>query len=236
MSELSIKEIEKINCAICSKKQSKLFCDMRSGDLKQMAEQRSFMSYEKGDLLYEEGTISKWLYCIHTGKVKLHRVGLNGKTRITRVVGKGDIIGQFDSIGESKHSSSATAIEKSIVCLIPKKYLTNELGNKYLHLPLIKVLSADINEVEKNMVSFSNGTAKNLIIKCLLSLHEKFGLKEDKKTLDIYLTRKEYGEILGISTETVIRVFSQLQNDGFIVISGKEILIKNLKGMQMEVI
>jgi CRP-like cAMP-binding protein len=101
---------------------------------------------------------------------------------------------------------------------------------------LIKVLAADINEVEKNMVSFSNGTSKNLIIKCLLSLHEKFGLKENKKTLDIYLTRKEYGEILGISTETVIRVFSQLQKDGYIKILGKQILIENLRDMQMEVI
>jgi CRP/FNR family transcriptional regulator len=201
---------------------------LKSADLHSLQSERSVIQLKKGMNLYLEDSVTQWLYCIYTGKLKIHKACFDGKPRIIRFVGAGDIIGQFDSLGDNKHSSSATAIEESIICLIPKKYLTSTLNKQELHLPLVNILSSNIKELEWNMLISSVGSAMKQVTKALVILEQKFGLKEDGKTLDIYLTRKEFGEFLGISTETIIRVFSEMQKQNLVQLKGKNIAITDI--------
>jgi CRP/FNR family transcriptional regulator len=44
-------------------------------------------------------------------------------------------------------------------------------------------------------------------------------------TIDLSITRKEIGELAGISTESAIRLLSELNHDGIIKLEGKVIII-----------
>ena len=48
---------------------------------------------------------------------------------------------------------------------------------------------------------------------------------------DLPVSRKEIGELIGMTTENVIRIFSEFRQDGIISINGKSITILNKKNL-----
>ena len=49
---------------------------------------------------------------------------------------------------------------------------------------------------------------------------------------DLPLTRKEFGELIDMSTENVIRILSEFRKDGLIQIDGSHIEIQNFESLE----
>ena len=66
---------------------------------------------------------------------------------------------------------------------------------------------------------------KERVAEALLLLKNHFGLEEDGKTIEAKLTRREIGEIAGITTETTIRILSDLSKEKILRLVDKKISI-----------
>jgi CRP-like cAMP-binding protein len=124
------------------------------------------------------------------------------------------------------YKATATAIEDSHICYLSKKKFFELLeSNNTLCLNTIQLLARELRQSEQQLVDITQKSVKERIAEVLLQLKTKFGTKPDGVTLDIRLTRREIGDMAGVTTETTIRTLSDLNKDGVIHINGKDIQI-----------
>lgn len=216
------------DCSNCESRSGSLFCELSHGELQYLGEEKRNNVFKKGGVVFYEGNRSHGLFCIFSGKIKLHKLGEDGREQIVRFATKGDVLGYRSLLGSEPYSTTATAIEDSAVCYIPRdKFLETLDNNRDLSLKAIQLLSRDLRDSEERLISITQKKVIERISEALLILKNKFGYIEDGKTLNIVLTRREIGNIANVSTESTIRTIAELVDHGAISLQGKQISIES---------
>lgn len=194
-------------------------------------------SYKKGEVLFSEGSYPKALYVVYKGIVKIHKYGINGKEQITRLASAGDLIGYRSLLNNESYTASATAIEETKLFKIPSEAFFNLLKeNPDFSMKVIQMLANDLRQSEKQVVNMAQKSVREKIAEALLLLSNKFGVNENTNALNSILTRKEIGDIAGVTTESAIRTISDFNKEEIIGIEGKRIFIKDLTKLEREAI
>jgi CRP/FNR family transcriptional regulator len=90
---------------------------------------------------------------------------------------------------------------------------------------MLKLLSSDLRKAEHRITDLAQKPVRERLAEALLFLRETYGTEEDKKTINVVLTREELANIVGTATETTIRLLSDFKTDGIIELIGKKIRI-----------
>jgi CRP/FNR family transcriptional regulator, polysaccharide utilization system transcription regulator len=184
--------------------------------------------FKKGQVVFYEGNHPHGMYCIYNGKVKISKLGDEGKEQIVRFAGEGELLGYRSALSNESYKATATAMEDCYICHIPKEKFSEVLNNNStFSLEIIKLLSEDLKKSEQNLLNISQKPVRERIAETLLILKNRFGFEKDGKSLTIVLTRREIGDIAGTTTETTIRTLSEFVKEGIIKLSGKKILLLN---------
>ena len=214
------------HCTDCKNRKTSFFCGLSVEQLSALMVNKTFKVYDKGQAIFKEGNRPHGLYCINEGQVKLHMLGDGGKEQIIRLAGKGDIIGYRSLITNEKYYSTAISLKKSSICHISIKSFNSVIKNSSeLNFKLLKLLSKDIKASENKIVKISQKSVQERIAEVLFIMYQTFGTKEDGKTLNAKLTRKEIGDMAGVTTESTVRKLSDFNRDGIIVINSRKILV-----------
>lgn len=224
------KQREVSSCDQCESAHSSIFCVLSKPELGLLSQDKSHISYKKGQMIFYEGNHPQGLYCIFSGKVKIHKLGHDGKDQILRLAKKGNVIGYRALLNEDNYHASATAIEDSLVCFFPKSVYQNQIiSNPEISMQIIKLLSTDLKSAEQKAVNMVQKQVRERIAETILMLKEFFGLESDNATINTVLTRESIGNIAGTTTETAIRVLSELHKSKVVNLIGKKIKILNNK-------
>jgi CRP/FNR family transcriptional regulator len=218
------------DCQDCDHRSTSFFCQLSHDDLKDLSINKSSSIYKKGQVIYNEGNRPHGLYCIYEGKVKLYKLGNSGKDQIIRLAGRGDILGYRSLVCNEKYYSSAMALEDSKICHISLESFNNVLDiSSDLNFKLMKLLTKDVKETENKVINISQKNVEERIAEALIVLKNTFGTEEDGKTINVSITRKEIGDMAGVTTESTIRKLSDFKSDKLIDLVGKKIVISDLK-------
>lgn len=222
------------DCTECDHRGSSFFCNMASEDLKALSINKSSSIYKKGQVIFNEGNRPHGLYCIYEGKVKLSKLGDFGKEQILRMAKNGDILGYRAAVCNEKYYSSATALEDSEICHVSLENFNKVLCRSTdLNFKLMKLLTTDVKESEKKILNISQKNVEERVAESLIVLNEVFGMEEDGQTLNVTITRKEIGDMAGVTTESTIRKLSDFSKDGLIKINGRKLLIPDIKRLTL---
>lgn len=216
-------------CEDCPNKGGMFDC-LSKQDKAILGEDKGNNFYKKGQVIFYEGNYPHGLYCIYSGKVKISKLGEEGKEQIVRISSNADTLGYRSLLCNEPYRATATAIEDSYVCYLSKKKFFEILeSNNTLCLNTIQILARELRQSEQQLVDITQKTVRERVAEVLLQLKAKFGVKIDGKTLDIRLTRREIGDMAGVTTETTIRTLSDLNKEGIINIQGKDIQFVKLE-------
>lgn len=226
----SNKQKEASACDKCESAHDSIFCVLNKTELSVLSQNKSHISFKKGQMIFYEGNHPQGLYCIYSGKVKIHKLGHDGKDQILRLAKKGNVIGYRALLSEDNYHASATAIEDSLICFFPKSVYQNQIiANPSLSIQIIKLLSSDLKYAEQKAMNMVQKQVRERVAETLLMLKEFFGLESDNATINTILTRESIGNIAGTTTETAIRVLSELHKNKIVNLIGKKIVILNNK-------
>ncbi|MBI1837770.1 MAG: Crp/Fnr family transcriptional regulator [Flavobacteriia bacterium] len=214
-------------CSKCGNTQS-IICGLNDTDKNEISYRKDDGIYKKGDIIFKEGNNAHNLFCVHKGKIKLSKLGKDGKEQIVRFAKSGDILGYRSLLSNEPYHATATAMEESEICVIPKEVFQKIVEDNYkLSLNLIQLLSKDLKSAEQHLIDVAQKTVRERISEALLLLITSFGYLADGKTINVHMTRSEIADLAGTTTETTIRTLSQLSHDGIISLEGKNIVITN---------
>lgn len=219
-------------CKECNNKES-LFCDLSSQIKENISINKGSNFYKKGQVIFYEGNQSRGLYCIHKGKVKLSKLGLNSKEQVVRFAKTEDILGYHSLFNQGPYQTTATVLEDSYVCHISKeKFMEAIQTSPKLAQKIMTLLANDLNNAEQYLINLSQKKAKGRIVDALVLIYSSFGFLTDNKTLSISLSRSEIADIAGTTAETVIRILAQLNKDKVIRLNEKKIIIPNIEKLK----
>jgi CRP/FNR family transcriptional regulator len=160
--------------------------------------------------------------------VKIDKFGLN-KDQIVRIGSRSDLIGYRALIANEVYSATAEALEDTEVCFIPKSsflYFINK--DKEFSLELMRILSQDVKNAERNSMNIAQRTVMERLAEYLILMHEK--LSKDANAQDVFsYSRKDLSDIIGCAPETLIRSLSALKNDEIISIVKKDIKVVDIQ-------
>ncbi len=214
-----------------------LFSELSREQIASLRLQEVDRVYKKGESLFEEGGYPKALYVVYKGIVKIHKYGTNGKEQITRLASAGDLIGYRSILNEEQYSASASAVEETCLFKIPSDaFITLIKENSDFALKVMKMLAEDLRNAEKQVIDMAQKSVREKVAEALILLSDKFGVNEHTAALNSILTRKEIGDIAGVTTESAIRTISDFNKEQIIEIEGKRILIKDVTKLQREIL
>jgi len=197
-----------------------------------VAAHRTNINCKKGELIFKEGEETKGIYFLNSGKVKVHKHWGEDKELIVRFAKTGDILGHRGLGKTNVYPISATALENSVLCFINIDFFNTSLKvNSGLAYKLLMFYAEELQESERRMRNLAHMPVKGRIADALLSLQEKFGTTQEG-FINITLSRQDLASFAGTTYETAFRVMTELTEDGFADIAGKNIYIKNTAALQ----
>jgi CRP/FNR family transcriptional regulator len=180
--------------------------------------------------MVEAGQTFTSLYAIRSGSFKSYLVDDQGVEQITGFHLPGDVIG-FDGLAKLEHQTYCQALETSMGCEIP--YTTmDELVEKMpkLRSQFTRLMSSEISADQNMFMLLNKKTADQRIAAFLTSMSDRFSERGlSKSSFRLTMTRGEIGNYLGLTVETVSRIFSKFQKAGFIHVDGKLIEINDVE-------
>lgn len=226
---INIKNIKVPNCSECDSFNSTVFCSLSVIEKFDLSDNKEFRFFRKGQIVFYQGQQSKNLFCIFSGKVKIFKLGDDGKEQIVRFAKKGDVIGYRALLGDGEYYASASVFEDAVICCIAKSVIDKLLeSNSKFARQTINLLSKDLRIAEQKILNMAQKTVRNRIAEVLIMLYEFYGVDNITETIDATLSREEIANIAGSSTESCIRILSEFNNDGVIKIIGKCIQITDI--------
>ena len=197
------------------------------------------LHFKEGDILFKEGDMPRGLYYIHSGSVKVvvNRNMTRGRTTspeyVTKLVSPGELFGYKSLVRGTPSTALAKAIRPTTIWLYPKEGVINGFQHAS---PLLKMLLQQaVNDIENYEVTTQLhylASVQERIAYQLVVLAEKFGVQTPNGiSLTLKLTRNEFAQLASTINESLSRHLTEFKAEGLIDLNGKEIIIKDIKGL-----
>ncbi len=208
-------------------------CTVEEADIVSAA--KSCSHYKKGQSIFYEDNMPLGIYCISKGAIKLTRSNKDGKEQIIRFAREGEFLGYRALIADEPLVATATCIEDTISCFIPKNVFIDLLEkNSQINKQMLKSLCHDLGLADERIQSLAQKSVRERLAETLLFLHKTFHLDkaDDNSLIAVTLPREDIANIVGTATETVIRLLSEFRADKLIDMEGKKIRIINFSALE----
>ncbi|WP_027328819.1 fumarate/nitrate reduction transcriptional regulator Fnr [Marinimicrobium agarilyticum] len=188
---------------------------------------------QKGEALYRAEERFTSLFAIRSGAVKASTLNEQGEEQVTGFYLPGELVG-LDGIAGNRYTNTVLALETASVCEIPFEQV-EELSLKIpsLQRNVFQLLSREITQDQQLISLLSKSSAEERVATLLLSLsnrHQRRQLSPHRYNLP--MSRTDIGNFLGLTIETVSRVFGRLQQQGVIAVNRKEVTILQLERLR----
>jgi CRP/FNR family transcriptional regulator len=182
------------------------------------------MRVRKGASVFRAGERFSTLYAIRAGSCKTVMVTEDGHDQVSGYYMQGEVMG-IEGIGAGTHDCQAIALEDSELCALPFERV-EELArtSRVFQHGLHRMLSREIARERSLMLVLGSMRAEQRLAYFLLDLSRRYKERGYSSTeFVLRMTREEIGSHLGLTLETVSRLFSRLQQEGFVQVQGRTV-------------
>ncbi|NEX60228.1 Crp/Fnr family transcriptional regulator [Noviherbaspirillum galbum] len=182
------------------------------------------MHYRTGQRIHSAGQPFEMLYVVHGGFLKSAMIDDLGNEQILSFPMRGDVFG-VDGMHNRRYGCETVAMSSCDIILVPFKTFT-ELGKRYSELDVssYEVLSRHLMAEQARVVSLGSLSAEARVARFLLQLSDRFAqLGFSGRRFNLFMTRAEMGNYLGLTLETVSRTLSAFNELGYLSVDMRAI-------------
>ena len=224
---------ESSHCSTCMMGSVCLPVGMPSSEVAKLDELvKERLRIEKGQSLFQFGSSLDALYGLRTGSIKTQLTEASGQQQITGFFLPGEIVG-LDGMMDGVHSSTAVAMEDSEVCVV-KLDDVDEISRYVpsLQHQIRRLMSKEIARSHQVLLALGSMRSEQRLAAFLINLSQRLAALGYSSTEFIMrMSREEIGNYLGLTLETVSRLFSRFARDGVIRVSQREIKILDMAAL-----
>ena len=222
------------DCITCPLHRESLFCNLPAAALQQLDSMSSSASYPKGAVLFVEGQEPHGIFVLCHGRVKLSASSAAGKSLIFRFAEADEVVGLPSTISGKPYELTAEAFEPIQAGFIPRAaFLDFVKQHGEVALRVAEMLSniylSTCREVRYLGLS---GSAEEKLARFMLDIATKSVDLNGEVRTTLRLTHDEIAEMLGLSRETVTRLFASLKRKKLLKVQGTTLIIINKPGLE----
>jgi CRP/FNR family transcriptional regulator len=188
-------------------------------------------SFQKGELIFKEGSPAQHITYIRDGFIKLVKKGIGGKDFILSISKKGAYLG-IQNLNQIRKENyfSAIAVTKSEVCFIDTQCFAKLLKQNGAFAS--KVISTIINDEMNYFDRLVNNVQQQLPGRLANTLMYFKNEVYNNNTFNLNLTKAELAALIGTSRESVSRILKDFQETGIIKMERSVITILDDQKME----
>ena len=222
-----------INCDECIESVNSLFSDLNESEKDQLKKNSICRQIKKGEIIFKEGDKPAGLICLSSGKVKVFKEGVGGREQIVRMAKPIGFIGYRALFAEENHTTTAMALEDSLVCIFNRESLYSVMKiNMTLTMRIIKALATELGFTFNRTVTLTQKHIRGRLAEALVFLIDTYGYEEDNVTIKIRLSREDLANLSNMTTSNAIRTLAMFAKDNIIDLQGRKIKILDLLQLQ----
>jgi len=184
---------------------------------------------QKGEYLFNSGERFSAIYAVRSGSIKTFSESEQGDEQITGLYLPGELLG-LDAINDNQHPCSAIALETTSLCEIPfdtLESLSSEIPE--LHHQLFRIMSKEIANDQSLLMLMAQKSAEERLAAFLVNLSSRLKVRNFSEVeFNLSMSRKDIGNYLGLTIETISRTFSRFQSEGILSTQRKYVNIHKL--------
>lgn len=187
--------------------------------------------YVKGECIFREGDPTEYFHILKEGAVKCVKSSAGGRECTMKVLMPGDLFcceaAVFDG---GAHPGTAKPLGNVSVLRVSKKtYFEMLKRNPDAAIEVIKYLGNRLNEAQEKTKVLALDRADQRLASLLVGLAERTGVKEANGIrLDVRLTRQDMADMVGVTTETAIRIMARFIRDRLVSGTANRLVIRDL--------
>src|SRR6201992_415022 len=180
-------------------------------------------SYGKDEEIYGEDEPAEYVYQVITGAVRSYKLLSDGRRQIGAFHLPGDVFG-LESV--PVHRLAAEAIIDTNVRLVKRRSLEQAATTDVaVARKLWSMTAGDLRHAEDHMLLLGRKTAMERVATFLLEMDRRLAVTG---MMALPMCRRDIGDYLGLTLETVSRALSQLHSEGVLGFSGaRQIVLRN---------
>jgi len=191
------------------------------------------LGFRKGEMIFNQGDRPRYITMLVEGSIAVGNDSVNGKRSILGMFSTpGELFGEvFLFLNYEEYANYACASEPSKVLEIPKEYLSR-LGDK--PSPLQNKMLSNLLTIFAERTYYLNNRLQVLSCSTLKQKIARFILQNmnDRDRVTLKMSREEFADFLNAARPSLSRELMKMQEDGFIKVVRKDLIVKNLEGLK----
>lgn len=179
--------------------------------------------YEKGEMIFFEGTPAKGFYVVAQGHVKIYKSAPDGREAILHVFGPGEPFGEVAVFQGGTFPAHAVTVEKSRLLFLPREALVARISSDpALALNMMAALSSRLRQFANKIESLTLKETPQRLAAYLITASE---LKDGADTFTLDIAKGLLAGMLGTARETLSRALTKMVEEGVVRVEGRQITI-----------
>jgi CRP/FNR family transcriptional regulator, nitrogen fixation regulation protein len=180
-------------------------------------------SYRRDEEIYGEDEPAEYVYQIIRGAVRTYKLLSDGRRQIGTFLLPGDVFGLASG---TAHRLAAEAIIDTTVRLVKRRSLEHAAGtDAQVARKLWTMTAGELRHAEDHMLLLGRKSAMERVANFLLEMDRRLAVSG---MMALPMCRRDIGDYLGLTLETVSRALSQLHGEGVLGFSGaRQIVLRN---------
>jgi CRP-like cAMP-binding protein len=180
----------------------------------------------RGEWIFVLGDSADSVYLLREGRIKITASAEGGHEVLHEIIGPGEIFGQTSLILGLPRTTSAQALEASLLCEMRRKAFETLLSMyPELSLQLLKSVVVRLKHAEAQLVNVVCHDITRRVRKTLIDLIVKeSGTLPDRPT-EIKITQQDLANLIGASRQKTWQTLKELEDSGVLRLMYRSILV-----------
>jgi CRP/FNR family transcriptional regulator, cyclic AMP receptor protein len=184
-------------------------------------------SFERGEVLFHQGSIGSVLYIVVSGQVRIYTISKGGQELTLTICKEGEFLGELALLDGLPRSASAQAMRPTTTLTLHRSaFLHTIAACPQIAAAVLEAMAARLRQTTAYAEQLSSLSAPRRVVRQLLSLAAQHGVAEGQTTrIDLRLTQDDLASLSGTTRETVNRVLALLRDQRIIRVERAQVSI-----------
>ena len=180
----------------------------------------------RGEWIFVLGDSADSIYLVREGRVKITALVEGGHEVLHEIIGPGEIFGDTSTLLHIPRTTSAQALEDSLLCEIRQKAFETLLCTyPELSFQLLKSVGLRLKNAEAQLVNVVCNDISHRVRKTLIDLMVKESGTMPDRPIKIKITQQDLANLIGASRQKTWQTLKELEDSGVLRLMYRSILV-----------
>jgi CRP/FNR family transcriptional regulator len=199
--------------------QTNLLSGLSVTSMRRITDALAVRTVPRNTTLFLERQEGESLFVLVSGSVKLQRVSDEGREVVVNVVQPGEMFAEVILFEDSRYPVTAVAAEESQVIEIPRRKVHELLAEEDFRNEFLGGVMRKLRFLVDQVYVLTSCDVRERFLRFL---RRRYGHRERYR---LAVPKKDIAAVLGTTPETLSRTLTDLQDDGYINMQGRELWV-----------